>query len=127
MLKDMQRMTSVWQSIILTGSPMSRFQMRTCTGRGARLHFGHPKIYFGAETARSAPPELLAHPSGAAAFAKPPQPQPAGTRHRAHGHLATTKGGFWTPGSSSGCSQVLPTGATASYVVWGSPYSRSPR
>lgn len=31
-LKDMQRMTSVWQSIILTGSPMSRFQMRTCGG-----------------------------------------------------------------------------------------------
>ena len=35
MLKDMQRMTSVWQSIIFTGSPMSRFQMRTCRkGRG---------------------------------------------------------------------------------------------
>lgn len=25
-------MTSVWQSIILTGSPMSKFQMRTCGG-----------------------------------------------------------------------------------------------
>lgn len=32
-LKDMQRITSVWQSIIFTGSPMSRFQMRTCEGR----------------------------------------------------------------------------------------------
>lgn len=31
-LKDMHRMTSVWQSIILTGSPMSKFQMRTCGG-----------------------------------------------------------------------------------------------
>lgn len=34
-LKDMQRITSVWQSIIFTGSPMSRFQMRTCEGRHA--------------------------------------------------------------------------------------------
>lgn len=34
-LKDMQRITSVWQSIIFTGSPMSRFQMRTCEGRDA--------------------------------------------------------------------------------------------
>lgn len=29
-LKDMQRITSKWQSIIFTGSPTSRFQMRTC-------------------------------------------------------------------------------------------------
>lgn len=28
-LKDMQRITSEWQSIIFTGSPTSRFQMRT--------------------------------------------------------------------------------------------------
>lgn len=29
-LKDMLRMTSVWQSIIFTGSPISRFQIRIC-------------------------------------------------------------------------------------------------
>ena len=32
MLKDMQRITSEWQSIIFTGSPTSRFQMRTWEG-----------------------------------------------------------------------------------------------
>lgn len=35
-LKDMQRITSEWQSIIFTGSPTSRFQMRTCEGGHAR-------------------------------------------------------------------------------------------
>ena len=34
-LKDMQRITSEWQSIIFTGSPTSRFQMRTWEGRDA--------------------------------------------------------------------------------------------
>lgn len=32
-LKDMLRMTSVWQSIIFTGSPISRFQIRICHSR----------------------------------------------------------------------------------------------
>lgn len=36
-LKDMQRITSEWQSIIFTGSPTSRFQMRTCQGRVGRV------------------------------------------------------------------------------------------
>lgn len=41
-LKDMQRMTSVWQSIILTGSPMSRFQMRTW--RETRKDYVNPHL-----------------------------------------------------------------------------------
>lgn len=32
-LKDMLRMTSEWQSIIFTGSPISRFQIRICHSR----------------------------------------------------------------------------------------------
>lgn len=42
-LKDMQRMTSAWQSIIFTGSPTSKFHMRTCQGTVGGGQPGRPR------------------------------------------------------------------------------------
>lgn len=82
-------MTSVWQSIILTGSPMSRFQMRTCVGGGRGCILAIPRSISElkplAQPLQSSSPTLL----GLLLVPNPPSPS-----QRAP---STVRTGTWPP------------------------------